>query len=241
MARGAGRYAQSAVPRAREGDALCRGGTFSAFCSVPRAGARLGGAETGWRRHNAPHRIGFRPHRHPGAPGRVPVADAADAVSAAGASSSPLRLLFFSSLSRLQSHHCSGANESRPSPAAGPLALSARRCGDQRNAVGVSIANATDSGGRWAPGSGRGSNDLGLSFVTPLVREEAIARCETARIHYAARRRGGPVAPRVFRAAVEGANHRSAGYWQYKPRRILAGVSAGTTRSRLYRGAEHSI
>jgi len=33
-------------------------------------------------------------------------------LSAAGASSSPLRLLF-SSLSRLQSHHCSGANESR--------------------------------------------------------------------------------------------------------------------------------
>src|SRR5262245_49242934 len=63
----------------------------------------------------------------------------------------------------------------------------------------------------------------------------------TARIHIHTGRCGGRVAARGARAAAEGADHRRAGYWQYKPGRILAGVSAGVTRSGVYRGAEHSI
>jgi hypothetical protein len=54
-------------------------------------------------------------------------------------------------------------------------------------------------------------------------------------------RRGAGVAVCGARAASERADHRRAGHWQYKPGRILAGVSAGTTRSRVYRGTEHSI
>src|SRR3954449_5195870 len=51
----------------------------------------------------------------------------------------------------------------------------------------------------------------------------------TARIHIHTGRRGGCMAARGARATAEGADHRRAGYWQYKPGRILAGVSAGTT------------
>src|SRR5262249_24450840 len=64
---------------------------------------------------------------------------------------------------------------------------------------------------------------------------------EAARLHHAVRWRGGCVAPRGARAAGEGADPRRAGYSQDQSGRILAGVSAGTTRSGVYRGAEHSI
>jgi hypothetical protein len=80
-------------------------------------------------------------------------------LSAVGASPSPPRLLFSSLIAVAITSLLWRKRKPRPSPAEGTLALSARRCGDQRNAVDVSIANATDSRGRGAPGSGRGSND----------------------------------------------------------------------------------
>src|SRR5262245_1132193 len=64
---------------------------------------------------------------------------------------------------------------------------------------------------------------------------------QTTRVHNHARQHDRGVAAHGACAAAEGADHRRAGYWQCKPGRILAGVSAGTTRSGLYRGAEHSI
>src|SRR5260221_5947387 len=53
-------------------------------------------------------------------------------------------------------------------------------------------------------------------------------RHETPRVHNASWRRGG-LAARRARAAAEGADHRRAGYLQYKPGRILAGSSARST------------
>src|SRR5260221_13512607 len=65
-------------------------------------------------------------------------------------------------------------------------------------------------------------------------------RHETPRVHNASWRRRC-VAARGSRAPAEGGDHRRAGYWQYNPRRILEGVSAGTTRTGGYRGAGNSV
>src|SRR5262245_22737873 len=81
------------------------------------------------------------------------------------------------------------------------------------------------SGPRYAPRAG-GAHD---------------SHHRTAGIAGRTRRRGCHMAARGARAAAEGADHRRAGYWQYQAGRILAGVSAGTTRSGVYRGAEHLI
>src|SRR6516164_4237086 len=62
-----------------------------------------------------------------------------------------------------------------------------------------------------------------------------------ARVHHAARRRGGFRAARGSGAASEGADHWRTGHWQYQSGAVLAGVSAGAARSGVCGGAKHSI
>src|SRR5262245_3667112 len=103
-------------------------------------------------------------------------------------------------------------------------------------------------------GSSRFSQRKKISFAPVLKRDIVLPGMgmtpvggsrdhphQTTSVHNHARQHDRGVAAHGACAAAEGADNRRAGYWQYKPGRILAGVSAGTTRSGVYRGAEHSI
>src|SRR5215468_6541310 len=63
---------------------------------------------------------------------------------------------------------------------------------------------------------------------------------EAPQVHHAARRCGN-LAAHGARTTAEGADHRRTGHWQYQSGAVLAGVSAGTARSGVCRGADHSI